>query len=91
VYYPGSSPQAKRKQKRTDHLKKHISRVHGHGHTHKKAVANGNGMARTAYYDSKAGKADGLVFMNHKGGQGSGVFDQYVFPVCVCDRRRTSD
>ncbi len=31
--------------------------------------------ARQAYYDAEAGSADGLVFLNHFGGGGSGVFD----------------
>ncbi|KAI4729580.1 hypothetical protein E4T49_02701 [Aureobasidium sp. EXF-10728] len=33
---------------------------------------------RKAYYDSEAGSADNVVFLNHNGGQGSGVFD-YTF------------
>lgn len=32
--------------------------------------------SRTGYYDADAGIADGLVFLNQKGGQGSGVFDK---------------
>lgn len=32
--------------------------------------------ARQAYYDAEKQTAQGLVFMNHRGGQGSGVFDQ---------------
>lgn len=31
---------------------------------------------RTAFYNADAGTADGLVFLNLQGGQGSGVFDQ---------------
>lgn len=31
---------------------------------------------RTGYYNAAAGTADGLVFLNQKGGQGSGVFDK---------------
>lgn len=31
--------------------------------------------ARQAYYDASSGTADGLVFLNHMGGSGSGVFD----------------
>jgi len=31
---------------------------------------------RTSYYNSEEQTSDGLVFMNHRGGQGSGVFDQ---------------
>lgn len=32
--------------------------------------------SRTGFYDADAGLADGLVFLNQKGGQGSGVFDK---------------
>lgn len=31
--------------------------------------------ARQAYYDASSGVADGLVFLNNMGGQGSGTFD----------------
>lgn len=31
---------------------------------------------RTGYYDADSGTAEGLVFLNQKGGQGSGVFDK---------------
>lgn len=31
---------------------------------------------RTAYYNADSQTSNGLVFMNHRGGQGSGVFDQ---------------
>ncbi|KAI5288318.1 target of Sbf, partial [Ascosphaera atra] len=30
---------------------------------------------RQAYYDASSGSADGLVFLNHKGGDGSGTWD----------------
>ena len=30
---------------------------------------------RQAYYNAESGEADGLVFLNHNGGSGSGVFD----------------
>jgi hypothetical protein len=33
---------------------------------------------RHAYYNANTQTADGLVFLNHNGGQGSGVFDEYV-------------
>lgn len=36
------------------------------------------GWSRQAYYDASSGSADGLVFLNHNGGSGSGVFD-YTF------------
>ncbi|KAK2741035.1 target of Sbf [Myotisia sp. PD_48] len=31
--------------------------------------------SRTAYYDAASGSADGLTFLNHHGGDGSGIFD----------------
>ncbi|KAI5304884.1 target of Sbf, partial [Ascosphaera pollenicola] len=37
-------------------------------------VAAGS-WGRQAYYDASSGTAEGLVFLNHKGGEGSGVFD----------------
>lgn len=40
--------------------------------------SSGSGWTRQAYYDSEAGTSDGLVFLNHEGGSGSGVFD-YTF------------
>jgi len=33
------------------------------------------GWSRQAYYDSASGTAQGLTFLNHHGGSGSGVFD----------------
>ena len=39
-------------------------------------VSFGKGFTRTAYYDAASGTAQGIVFMNHKGGQGSGTFDR---------------
>ena len=36
------------------------------------------GWGRQAYYNAEDGTADGLVFLNHYGGSGSGVFD-YTF------------
>ncbi|KAI5366472.1 hypothetical protein Slin14017_G041120 [Septoria linicola] len=39
---------------------------------------SGEGWTRTAYYNSADKSADGLVFLNHEGGSGSGVFD-YTF------------
>ena len=38
----------------------------------------GGGWARQAYYDSESATSQGLIFLNHNGGSGSGVFD-YVF------------
>lgn len=41
-----------------------------------KAISSGKGFSRIAFYDAKAGVSQGLVFLNHKGGQGSGTFDR---------------
>lgn len=39
----------------------------------------GSGIwGRQAYYNADGQYAGGLVFLNHNGGQGSGVFDEYV-------------
>jgi len=35
----------------------------------------GTGWTRQAYYNAEQGTADGVVFLNHEGGSGSGVFD----------------
>ena len=40
--------------------------------------SSSGGWSRQAYYDSSSATADGLVFLNHFGGSGSGVFD-YTF------------
>lgn len=37
--------------------------------------SSSNGWTRQAYYDASSGSSDGLVFLNHEGGSGSGVFD----------------
>lgn len=37
--------------------------------------SSSGGWGRQAYYDSSAGQSEGLVFLNHYGGQGSGTFD----------------
>ena len=37
--------------------------------------AGAGNWGRQAYYDADAQAADGLVFLNHNGGQGSGVWD----------------
>ncbi|CAN6665748.1 probable circularly permuted 1,3-beta-glucanase Tos1p [Trichomonascus vanleenenianus] len=37
--------------------------------------SSGNGWSQSAYYNSGSSTANGLVFMNNKGGAGSGVFD----------------
>jgi hypothetical protein len=47
---------------------------------------------RHAYYNANTQTADGLVFLNHNGGQGSGVFDEYVsslFPT-LCNKANSS-
>jgi hypothetical protein len=54
-------------------------------------VGLGN-WGRHAYYNANAQTADGLVFLNHNGGQGSGVFDEYVsslFPIS-CNKANSS-
>lgn len=38
--------------------------------------AGSGNWGRQAYYDAGNQTADGLVFLNHNGGQGSGVFDE---------------
>jgi hypothetical protein len=38
--------------------------------------AGSGNWSRHAYYNANAQTADGLVFLNHNGGQGSGVFDE---------------
>jgi Putative TOS1-like glycosyl hydrolase (DUF2401) len=46
-------------------------------------MGSGN-WGRHAYYNANTQTTDGLVFLNHNGGQGSGVFDEYVsslFPI----------
>lgn len=40
--------------------------------------SSSGGWIRQAYYDASAGTSEGLVFLNHQGGSGSGVFD-YMF------------
>jgi hypothetical protein len=83
VYYPGGSSQAKRHLKRNSHFKRH----HRHHRRERSDYSDlekptefrkGSAAAlqRTAYYDAESQVAQGLVFMNHMGGQGSGVFDQ---------------
>lgn len=37
--------------------------------------SSGGDWGRQAYYSASKGDADGLVFLNHNGGSGSGVFD----------------
>ena len=95
MYYPGSSAQGKHNEKRGGHFERHArNKKHGHPSkkSHAKATAtNDKDMVRTAYYDSKQGTADGIVFMNYKGGEGSGVFDKYVFPPCMYSHCRTVD
>ncbi|KAA8894826.1 putative TOS1-like glycosyl hydrolase-domain-containing protein [Sphaerosporella brunnea] len=82
VYYPSGSAQAKRYVKRTSHFMRHHQHHRRGGVNteklepptkHRKAASNS--LQRTAYYDSSSQTAQGLVFMNHMGGQGSGVFD----------------
>ncbi|RPB27114.1 hypothetical protein L211DRAFT_896906 [Terfezia boudieri ATCC MYA-4762] len=81
VYYP-----APPKQKRS-HAHKHLGHHHAH---HKRAMVDkptseysDDGVTlpeglwvRKAYYDGPSQTVEGLVFMNHRGGQGSGVWDK---------------
>jgi len=39
------------------------------------SASSSGSWGRQAYYDSSSATADGLVFLNHQGGSGSGVFD----------------
>ena len=39
---------------------------------------SGSGWTRTGYYNAESQTSDGLTFLNHNGGSGSGVFD-YTF------------
>jgi len=38
-------------------------------------TASSGSWTRNAYYNSESGDADGVTFLNHNGGSGSGVFD----------------
>lgn len=38
-------------------------------------TASSGSWTRKAYYNAESGSADGVVFLNHNGGSGSGVFD----------------
>lgn len=40
--------------------------------------SNGSGWTRQGYYCAEDGTSDGIVFLNHQGGSGSGTFD-YTF------------
>lgn len=46
------------------------------GHSDGDVTLPGGSWVRKAYYDSASQTAEGLVFMNHRGGQGSGVWDK---------------
>jgi hypothetical protein len=41
-------------------------------------ASSSGGWSRQGYYDASSGSSEGLVFLNHNGGQGSGTFD-YTF------------
>lgn len=41
-------------------------------------TSSSGSWTRKAYYNAESGSADGVVFLNHNGGSGSGVFD-YAF------------
>ena len=62
VYYPAGAT------KRAAH-----PRVHGKP-LHKRGL--GGSLQRTAYYNAEQGIAEGLIFMNNQGGDGSGTFDE---------------
>ena len=47
----------------------------GAGTSNPTANAQSGGWGRQAYYNADVGTADGLVFLNHNGGDKSGVFD----------------
>lgn len=88
VYYP------KTKSKR--HIHQHLGRRH-HAH-HKKAVddcdedssspgadnSNSGTWEQSAYYNADQQFANGLVFLNNNGGDGSGTFDLYVISSGFC-------
>lgn len=38
-------------------------------------ASTGDGWGRSAYFDASSAVAEGMVFLNHFGGQGSGTFD----------------
>lgn len=65
MYYPGGV------------VKRHNRHHHGHGllEPHHR---RGTTWKRTGYYNAASGEVNGIVFMNHFGGKGSGVWDQYV-------------
>ncbi|KAF8242407.1 hypothetical protein K440DRAFT_607555 [Wilcoxina mikolae CBS 423.85] len=75
VYYPTGSKYTKRAEKRSEFISKHHRHHHFSGDDYSTRKQQNGGLTRTAYYDSKKGIAQGLVFLNHKGGQGSGVWD----------------
>lgn len=52
---------------------------HGSGSGDPQADLTGD-WVRSGYYNSADHTLDGMVFLNNKGGQGSGVFDLSVFP-----------
>ena len=47
---------------------------------HPSAKPQSRNWVRKAYYNATSDIADGLIFLNHHGGQGSGVFDESVAP-----------
>lgn len=47
-----------------------------HDYSNGDVTIPGGSWVRKAYYDAASQTAEGLVFMNHRGGQGSGVWDK---------------
>lgn len=87
VYYPAGSHQGKRAEKREAHFSHH-HHMHHHHHRHHGVRPTKNqrrsAFQRTGYYDAAKGIAQGIVFLNHNGGQGSGVWDTWVWPrTCI--------
>ena len=82
AYTPGEA--STKKSKRSEHLRRHAhGAVHGHvPHAHEKrspvpddSATTNVGWSRNAYYSADNQTSEGLVFLNHFGGSGSGTFD----------------
>lgn len=91
VYYPSGSKQYKRAAKRDMHFRRHSHHRH---HRYGDAVApeqdqSGSSYKRTGYYDAASGVAQGLVFLNHMGGQASGVWDTLVIGISLSGKWTT--
>ncbi|CCX33368.1 Similar to Protein TOS1; acc. no. P38288 [Pyronema omphalodes CBS 100304] len=83
VYMPGG--RSKRDEYERDEYgdaREHMAHSHGaghHGHGAERHMhqnqARAGGMSRIGYYNAGSKTSQGLTFLNHKGGKGSGVFD----------------